>query len=118
MRDRNDIAFPGAFMLALTLVLAPVRANAAGTSGSLVPTSVHVEGGNVYVSGAFQNPDQCAASSIVVLFPANAQELDRMTSMAMTAVASGKKISMWLSGCAPVPWYASAPRAVTMALGG
>ena len=104
-------------LLAL-LAFADGRADAAGSSGTLVPTGVHLEGGNVYIFGQFQNPDQCSTNGVVVLQPANAEELDRMMSMALTATASGKKISMWLIGCGPVPWHPSAPRAVSMGFGG
>lgn len=76
---------------------------------------VHAEGGNIYIHGPFANPEQCATSNVVVLQAANEKEFDRMMSIALTAAASGKKINMWFIGCVPVPWHASAPRAVSMA---
>lgn len=89
-----------------------------GGSGNVVPTQVHVEGGSVYVIGTFSNPDRCVASTVAILAPANTDELARMMSMAMTASASGKKISLWFSGCGPTPWQSSAPRAVAMSFYG
>jgi hypothetical protein len=89
-------------------------AYADGGSGSVYLNSVHAEGGNIYRFGDFTNPDRCAVNSVVVLRPANEREMDRMMSMALTAIASGKKISMWLAGCGSVPWYPSAPQAVAM----
>lgn len=105
-----------AVTLASLMIAGPALAD--GGSGNVVPTQVHVEGGTVYVIGTFSNPDQCVASTVAILSPANTDELARMMSMAMTASASGKKISLWFSGCGPTPWQSSAPRAVAMSFYG
>lgn len=101
---------------ALILVAPLASAQAAGGSGNVTPTAVHVEGGNVYIQGSFSNPDGCAMSTSIALAPVNTDEQQRMVSMAMTAIVANKKISMWLSGCGPTPWSASAPKAVAMTL--
>lgn len=105
-----------AVILASLMIAGPALAD--GGSGNVVPTQVHVEGGSVYVIGSFSNPDRCVASTVAILVPANTDELARMMSMAMTASASGKKISLWFSGCGPTPWQSSAPRAVAMSFYG
>ena len=104
-----------AVMVAATLTSAVVYAH--GGSGVVVPTYVAVESGNVYVSGDFQNPDQCATSSVVVLQAKDADELNRMLSVAMTAMLSNRKISMWLVECVPVPWFPTAPLATSIGFG-
>lgn len=95
----------------------PGVVDAHGGSGVVVPTYVAAESGNVYISGDFQNPDQCATSSVVVLQAKDAEELNRMLSIAMTAMLSGRKVSMWLVGCAPVPWFPTAPLATSIGFG-
>ncbi len=89
---------------------------AADGAGIVLPKSIKVEGGRVFVFGDFSNPDKCATSSVVVLRAENPEELARMTAVVMTAVAANKKIGGWLSGCAPTNWYPSAPQMVSVDL--
>lgn len=102
-------------LLALASISGP--ANAADFAGAIVPKSVHAEGGWVYVFGDFRNPDNCAAKNVVIINAANSDELARMTSMAITAKATGKPLNIWVDGCQSVPWAPSAPRAYAMRLG-
>lgn len=107
-----------AFAAVLTGLCAPAcLAVAAGSSGTIIPTNVTVEGGNVYVSGSVANPDSCGASNMAVLSPANDREMDRMCALTVTAVSAKRPISMWLSGCTATPWGYAVPRAVSMAFG-
>jgi hypothetical protein len=112
----NTVSYAFAILFLAANPLLADKAFADGGSGAVAINTVHVEGGNIYVFGDFTNPDQCSVSSVVVLHSANDREMDRMMSMAMTSIASGKKISMWLNGCGPVPWHPSAPRAVAMSI--
>lgn len=102
-------------LLALAGVSGP--ANAYGFAGTIVPKSVHAEGGWVYLFGSFNNPDNCAKSDVLVINAANSEELARMASMAITAKATGKPLNIWVDGCQSVPWAPSAPRAYAMRLG-
>ncbi len=92
-------------------------ANAAGFAGNIVPKSIHLEGGSVYLFGSFSNPDNCATSDVLIISAANSEELARMTSVAITAKTTGKPLSIWVSGCQSVPWFPNAPRVYAMAMG-
>jgi hypothetical protein len=102
-------------LLALASISGP--ANAAGFAGSIVPKSVHAEGGWIYLFGSFSNPDKCATSDVLIINAANSEELARMTSMAITAKTTGKPLSIWVDGCQSVPWFPNAPKAYAMAMG-
>lgn len=104
--------------LAGMLLTAAVQsaAHADGGSGAIIPTSVTGEGGNIFISGKHINPDKCAMHSVAIVHAANTDEVNRMMSLAMSAMLSRHKISMWFIGCAPVPRAPSAPQAVSVAL--
>lgn len=104
--------------LAGMLLTAAVQsaAHADGGSGAMIPTSVTAEGGNIFISGKHLNPDKCAMDSVAIVHAANTDEANRMMSLAVSAMLSRHKISMWFIGCAPVPWAPSAPQAVSVAL--
>lgn len=90
--------------------------DASGPSGNVIPSSVSLETGRVYVFGSFSNPDKCATSNVVVLVSADKDELNRMFAAALTAIAANKPLSLWLSDCVSVPWYPSAPQATTVGI--
>ncbi len=102
-------------LLALASTSGP--ASAFGFAGSIVPKSVHAEGGWVYLFGSFSNPDKCATSDVLIISAANSEELARMTSMAITAKTTAKPLSIWVDGCQSVPWFPNAPKAYAMAMG-
>ncbi|WP_153008114.1 hypothetical protein [Sphingomonas yabuuchiae] len=102
-------------LLALASISEP--ASAFGFAGSIVPKSVHAEGGWIYLFGSFSNPDKCATSDVLIINAANSEELARMTSMAITAKTTGKPLSIWVDGCQSVPWFPNAPKAYAMAMG-
>ena len=87
-----------------------------GGGGALIPTAVTAESGNIYISGKNLNPDKCASDGVAVVRAANPDEANRMMGLAVSALLSRHKISMWFSGCTPVPWAASAPQVVSVAL--
>lgn len=97
-----------------TLALIDRSAHAAGHAGILTPDSVHTEGGEIFIMGNFINPDGCAKNDVVGLSMSDAKEADRMLSMAMTAIASGKKLSIWVNGCKGSPWSPSVPQVYAM----
>ncbi len=105
-------------LLAGILLTAAIQAaaHADGGSGAMIPTAVTAEGGNIYISGKHPNPDKCAMDNIAVVRAANTDEANRMMSLAVSAMLSRHKISMWFIGCAPVPWVPSAPQVVSVAL--
>lgn len=88
----------------------PVQASSFTTAA--VPNEMYVEGNRVFVTGDFINPDGCAISSAAVMTPNSTDELNRMLSVAMTSLASGKRMVMFFNGCAGVPWATSAPQAL------
>lgn len=95
---------------ALMAIATSSSVNAGGFGGELYITGVSAEGGAVYITAAgFGNPDNCSNSSIAVIKPVDASELDRMYSIAVTALANKNKISIWFNGCGPSPWYQSIP---------
>lgn len=104
---------------ALTTIAAMIAtpAAASGPSGAVLLTSVAVEGQKIYLtSKSFGNPDGCASAAVVVLAAQSEQEYDRMLSIALTAYTSKSKVSLWLSGCAPAPWYPTIPQGVSIAI--
>ncbi len=98
----------------VALLFASGVSYAAGHAGNLTPDSVHAEGGEVFIMGSFNNPDGCARSDVVGLSMGDAKEVERMLSMAMTAIASGKKLSIWVNGCKGSPWSPSVPQVYAM----
>lgn len=100
----------------LLTALVQSEAHADGGSGAMIPTGVTAEGGNIYISGKNLNPDKCALDTVAIVRAANTDEANRMMSLAVSAMLSRHKISMWFIGCAPVPWAPSAPQVVSVAL--
>lgn len=104
-------------MLGAIAVLPTMPATASGPSGTVSLTSVAVEGSKIYLTAnSFGNPDGCASAAVVVLAAQSEQEYDRMLSVALTAYTSKSKASLWLSGCAPSPWYPTIPQATSIAI--
>ncbi len=105
-------------LLAGMLLAASVQsaAHADGGSGAMIPTGVTAEGGNIYISGKNLNPDKCAMDTVAIVRAANTDEANRMMSLAVSAMLSRHKISMWFIGCGPVPWAPSAPQVVSVLL--
>jgi hypothetical protein len=105
-----------AFALAVAIVgsaasFVPQVAHAAG-SASAAPVlidKVTVENGIYYLFASnFTNPDNCASAAVLVILPSLAKQ-DSYFSMALTAVTARKPLQIWVSGCTPTNWYASAP---------
>lgn len=94
-----------AAMMAATPALA---ASAAGTGVYL--GSIHIEGGTVYIfpqtGQTFVNGENCAGAGAVGLAPSLTNR-DYYLSVAMTALASGKKVNLWVNGCTGAPWSSS-----------
>ena len=89
-------------------------AHAAGHAGILAPDSPHTEEGEIFIMGNSNNPDGCARSDVLGVSMADAKKADRMLSMAMTAIASGKKLRIWVNGCKSSPWFPSVPQVYAM----
>ncbi|WAC23439.1 hypothetical protein [Blastomonas sp. SL216] len=97
-------------------MLANSPVSAAGASGSFNITRITVEGDRVYIFGTgIQNPDQCSTANYAVILP-SAANVDRFLSVAMTAMTSQRRISLWFVGCVASNWDASAPYAVSIFL--
>jgi hypothetical protein len=98
-------------LVASAFSLMPHAAQAAG-SASAAPVlidKVMVENGIYYLFASnFSNPDNCASAAVLVILPSLPKQ-DSFFSMALTAVTARKPLQIWVSGCTPTNWYASAP---------
>jgi hypothetical protein len=108
--------WPLAVLLMCGLGASPLQAAGGGSAVPLLVDRVTVENGNMYLwSSQFANPDQCATAAVAVV-PSNVANWSAMYAMALTSVATNKKLSFWFNGCTPTPWYASAPVVYTMTI--
>jgi hypothetical protein len=77
--------------------------HAAGDTGLVTIQEVHIEG-SVFTSAnslsgtTFANPDGCGAATTVIL-PSSVGGYAGMQAMLLAAVASGKQVHFWVSGC-------------------
>lgn len=102
------------FAVMMVMMAPAVRAtNLPG--GTITISHVTLEGDRVFISGiGGTNPEGCTNPSIVIL--AAAPELrDRYLWVAMTALASGLKIDLWVQGCGGTSW-GTAPIAYFLSL--
>lgn len=86
---------------------------AAQGSGYLTPysegisvTRYHMHGGGgmtVIVSG-ISNPDGCGGTTLVHI-PSTLSGYKEMVAAVMTAIATGKKIGLWSTGCSLLPFW-------------
>lgn len=102
--------------LLISLISLDMSVQASGFTIAAVPNEVYLEGNRVFVTGDFINPDGCAISSVAVMTPNSTDELNRTLSVAMTSLASEKRMVMFFNGCVGVPWATSAPQAVSVRL--
>jgi hypothetical protein len=77
--------------------------NAAGDSGMATIQELHIEGSaftsaNALNGTTFANPDACGTATTVIL-PSSVGGYAGMQALLMAAVASGKQVHFWLSGC-------------------
>lgn len=77
--------------------------------------SVHLEYGIPYLTfdQPAGNPDGCASNAVVALAP-DLPNQQFYLSLAMTALASGKPVSVWIDGCTSSPWFPTVPRVYAM----
>jgi hypothetical protein len=103
------------FIVLLLLVTSIVKAGP-GT-GAFTIKEVRVESGSVYIfpEKSIDNVLNCGGSSPIKL---ENQDLgyQEMYSQVLAAVASGKKIRMWLRKCATSPWGRTTPKAYASGL--
>lgn len=105
------------FLVTLTLMTQFCgSAMAAGPGGTLSLNTVDVENGAVYLDApGMLNPDSCLSSAHAVIPDANTQQKEFL-SVALTAMASGKHVILWLSGCSATPWSTSEPVVAAISL--
>ena len=105
-------------VLFLALLLFGIQPAAGAGSASAQPVRIEkitAEGGSIYLwSSNFVNPDSCATSAVLVV-PAGPNQ-DQFLSIALTALTAQKPVTLWLSGCTPTNWYASAPVVVSISI--
>jgi hypothetical protein len=93
--------------------LVPHTAMAAGPSGTVSVTGVRVDGDDIYVSvSGSANPDSCGAATVVKLTASNATTIDRMYSLAVTAMVTGRNADIWYS--VSTPWGFTVPQAYSV----
>ncbi|MBQ4836610.1 hypothetical protein [Pseudoalteromonas luteoviolacea] len=89
-------------IFAFALLCAPFISSA--NTGAFLIKHIQVEHGHVYMWGdGMQNPKNCDISGVVKLDKTK-EGFDQMYSLALTAMASGKKIGFWASHCGATPW--------------
>ncbi len=91
-------------------------AMAAGSGGTVALTIVDAENGGIYLAGTgMLNPDSCTSNTHAVIPGANSQQKEFLA-IALTAMASGKHVALWFSGCSATPWSSSEPVVVAISL--
>lgn len=107
------------FTAAAALVFCLAQASAAAAAGVGVDqaklTSIHVENGVpfLYFNKTISNPDGCAAVSVITL-PLDLSNHNAYLSMAMTALTTGKTLTVYVSGCGYAPWGNPVPKAYAL----
>lgn len=79
--------------------------------------AVQLENGIPYINfdKPIGNPDSCAGVSWVVLW-SDLPDRQSYLSMAMTALAAGKSVTVFVDGCGWSPWVATVPKVYAMQL--
>jgi hypothetical protein len=100
--------------LMFALVLLPGLAVAQGGSGTTTISSLLLDSSynELMIVGTtpWSNPDGCANSTIV-LVPTSSSMYKDILAAALTALAAGKTVSFWVTGCPNSAW-GTAPQAV------
>lgn len=102
---RFRIATLGSFAFLALLMGSSATADAAASFGGQFPVRrVIVEWNHIYLEvDQVNNPEHCSVATIIAL-PVDTTVRDLFYSMALTAVGSGKRVSVWTDGCATSPW--------------
>ena len=102
---RPRIAKLGFLALLNSLIAFSAAADAAASFGGQFPVRrVVVEWNRIYLEvDQVNNPEHCGVATMIAL-PIDTTVRDLFYSMALTAVGSGKRVSVWTDGCAPSPW--------------
>lgn len=94
-------------LIALLLSLTSTYAFSGGNTSWAVPTQVDVvPGQGVMISGAFGNPAGCTSSNVFWV-PISNSAYTQIYSAVLTAMASGKEVSMYMGTCTSVAWFAA-----------
>jgi len=102
-------------VMLMSSIATPV-VHAAGSGGTVALTKVDVDQGQVFLSGTgMVNPDGCLAYTRPVILNTNPQ-FDQLLSVSLTAMATGKKVALWFSGCHATFWSTSEPVIVAVTL--
>lgn len=77
--------------------------------------AIHLEDGVPFLTfdQPVGNPDGCASNAVVTLASDLANQQFYL-SLAMTALTTGKSVTVWVSGCAWAPWFPSVPKVHAM----
>ena len=93
-------------LLALLLSIASTCTFAGGNTAWAVPTRVDVvPGQGLMAYGAFGNPAGCTVSDMFWV-PVSNPAYTQIYAALLTAIASGKEVSIYTSACTSVLWYA------------
>ena len=94
------------WLSALLLSISSTCTFAGGSTAWAVPTRLDVvPGQGVMVYGAFGNPAGCTTSDMFSVRVSNSAYTQIYAAL-MTAVASGKEVTMYMGSCTPILWYA------------
>ena len=98
--------------LAALAAATPVAANAYGQAGTFVPEQISLDSDGLYIYGGatYANPDGCASNTYIKIVGASPEELERMYSMLLTSIASGKSVTVWVNGCVNSVWGMTVPK--------
>ena len=82
---------------AIGFVLFSSSAFAAGYADVFTVEGVVIEGNIFIITDGIGSPDRCTATEIIAI-PSNTNR-DAIISMAYTALSTGMRMSVWVSGC-------------------
>lgn len=114
MKYKQWLSFLSLVPVTSFIALSPIHAAGPAVIQAKVAT-VHLENGVPYIffDQVIANPDGCTSNSRVVL----ANDLSNQQSylsLAMTALASGKSVTVHVSGCVLSPWGITLPKVYAM----
>lgn len=98
-------------VVATAAAVSEANASGLGVAGAKISV-IHIENGETFIMfyQPINNPDNCPSSNTIT-FPTSSPNYQGTLSILMTALATGKKISIWVSGCSYTPWGNTAPKA-------
>lgn len=101
-------------VIAATVATSPVSAVGVAVTNAKIQ-AIHLESGVpfLFFEQAVGNPDGCASAAVIVLAPDLVNQ-QYYLSLATTAMASGKPVSIWVAGCGWAPWSPSVPKVYAM----